>query len=89
MVECLAKDKIIEEYDLSSIQFLFCSGDFLRVETREMVRQRLQRDIISLYGMTETTGLLLSGLPSAKPGVFGRLLPGATVKVGFAQLLSD
>lgn len=85
----LAKDEIIDEHDMSSVQIVACGGGFLRAEIQESIQRRLNCDFFSHYGMTETAGMILYALSSTKSGVTGRLMPGLAAKVFFVKLLPE
>jgi len=83
LVVFLAKAKIVDKYDLSSLRAIKCGAAPLSEETETLVRERLGLELISQgYGLTETT-LAVTGTPVSgnKTGSVGVLLPEVQCKV--------
>ena len=83
LVVFLAKAKIVDKYDLSSLRAIKCGAAHLSEEIEKLVTERLGLDSISQgYGMTETT-LSVTGTPVTgnKTGSVGVLLPEVQCKV--------
>jgi acyl-CoA synthetase (AMP-forming)/AMP-acid ligase II len=83
LVIFLAKAKIVDKYDLSSLRAIKCGAAPLSEEIETLVRERLGLDSVSQgYGMTETT-LSVTGTPATgnKTGSVGVLLPEVQCKV--------
>jgi acyl-coenzyme A synthetase/AMP-(fatty) acid ligase len=80
----LAKADIVDKYDLSSLQRIYCGAAPLSEETETLVKKRLGIDaVIQGYGLTEAT-LLVLGPPESgilKKGSVGTLKPGIKCKV--------
>lgn len=85
----LAKDKLIHEYDLSSVKLISCGGAPLRDELEENLKRRFNCPVLQHYGMTETTTMTLYSTPDNKPGTTGRLLPGMQAKVSSVEHFSQ
>jgi acyl-CoA synthetase (AMP-forming)/AMP-acid ligase II len=83
LVVFLAKAKIIDKYDLSSLRAIKCGAAPLSEEIEVLVKERLGLESISQgYGLTETT-LAVTGAPVSgnKTGSVGVLLPEVQCKV--------
>ena len=83
LVVFLAKAKIVDKYDVSSLCAIKCGAAPLSEETETLVRERLGLELISQgYGLTETT-LAVTGTPVSgnKTGSVGVLLPEVQCKV--------
>jgi len=83
LVVFLAKAKIVDKYDLSSLRAIKCGAAPLSEEIEKLVRERLGLDSVSQgYGMTETT-LSVTGTPVTgnKTGSVGVLIPEMQCKV--------
>lgn len=83
----LAKNKLVDNYDLSSLRFITCGAAPLSKDTQLAVRDRLKNSKLIIkqgYGMTELTGgaggvLTCKGI--TKPGSVGDVNTGVTAKV--------
>ncbi|XP_047984060.1 4-coumarate--CoA ligase 1-like [Leguminivora glycinivorella] len=78
-------DLAIEQYDLSSLKFIFSRAAPLGSQTIDFLKKRLPtlRDVIQVYGMTES-GCFTSerfGVKGPKSGSVGAVYPGITLKV--------
>jgi acyl-CoA synthetase (AMP-forming)/AMP-acid ligase II len=83
LVVFLAKAKIVDKYDLSSLHAVKCGAAPLSEEIETLLRKRLGLDLVSQgYGLTETT-LSVTGTPVTgnKMGSVGVLLPDVQCKV--------
>jgi acyl-CoA synthetase (AMP-forming)/AMP-acid ligase II len=83
IVVFLAKAKIVDKYDFSSLRAIKCGAAPLSEEIEMLVRERLGLESISQgYGLTETT-LSVTGTPITgnKTGSVGVLLPEVQCKV--------
>jgi acyl-CoA synthetase (AMP-forming)/AMP-acid ligase II len=83
LVVFLAKAKIVDKYDLSSLRAIKCGAAPLSEEIEMLLKKRLGLDSFSQgYGMTETT-LSVIGAPVTgnKMGSVGVLLPDVQCKV--------
>ena len=83
LVVFLAKAKIVDKYDLSSVRGIKCGAAPLSEEFEMLVRQRLGLESISQgYGLTETTLAVTSApVTGNKTGSVGILLPEMQCKV--------
>jgi acyl-CoA synthetase (AMP-forming)/AMP-acid ligase II len=83
LVVFLAKAKIVDKYDLSSLHAIKCGAAPLSEEIEALVRERLRLESISQgYGMTETTlSVTNTPLSGNKTGSVGILLPEMQCKV--------
>jgi acyl-coenzyme A synthetase/AMP-(fatty) acid ligase len=91
LVVFLAKAKIVDKYDLSSLRAIKCGAAPLSEEIEILVRKRLRLDSFSQgFGMTETTHAL-TGTPVTvnKTGSVGVLLPDVQCKVNNHFLTSN
>ncbi|KAI8379470.1 uncharacterized protein BYT42DRAFT_613773 [Radiomyces spectabilis] len=77
----LAKDPIVDKYNLSSLQRVLCGGATLDPAIMEMVYKRLGIKILNLWGMTETLNVLLCTPDESAQGYTGRLAPGFEAKL--------
>lgn len=84
LVVFLAKADIVDKYDLSSLQHIYCGAAPLSEETETLVKKRLGIEaVIQAYGLTEST-LVVIGPPESgilKKGSVGKLRPGVKCKV--------
>ncbi|XP_034192631.2 luciferin 4-monooxygenase [Osmia lignaria lignaria] len=79
----LAKHPIVDKYDLSSIQEMWCGAAPLSEEIAKTVSRRLNmKNIKQGYGLTETTlAVIKSPNNNTKYGSIGTLAPGISGKV--------
>ncbi|XP_065222669.1 uncharacterized protein LOC135847162 [Planococcus citri] len=77
----LSKSSLVDNYNLSSVKLISSGGGPIRKSVEETIKKRFNCDMIQNYGMTETTTMNLISLPSSKPGITGRLLPGMMAKI--------
>lgn len=83
----LAKSKLVDNYDLSSLRLLTCGAAPLSKETELEVRDRLKNPKLVIkqgYGLTELTGAsggVLSSKGVTKPGSVGEVNTGVSAKV--------
>jgi acyl-coenzyme A synthetase/AMP-(fatty) acid ligase len=91
LVVFLAKAKIVDKYDLSSLQNIYCGAAPLSEEVQTLVKRRLRIDSVKqAYGMTETTlAVTASTADKHKNGSSGILLPGMKCKVNRHLITSD
>jgi acyl-CoA synthetase (AMP-forming)/AMP-acid ligase II len=83
LVVFLAKAKILDEYDLSSLHSIFCGAAPLSEEVETLANKRLGGIAIrQAYGMTETTlSVTASPIEGNKHGSSGILVSGTKCKV--------
>lgn len=74
----LAKNSVVDEYDLSSLKMILCGAAPLTKELEDLVRERIDVPIIRQgYGMTEgTVGFTTQTDQNHKPGSVGMLNSG-------------
>ncbi len=80
----LAKNELVDKYDLNSLRFIMSGAAPLSKELEESVRDRLQIPNLVIkqgYGMTELTLCVLSQKEIIKSGSVGDINSGAYVKV--------
>lgn len=80
----LAKNALVDKYDLSSLKFITSGAAPLSKELEQSVRDRLQIPNLLIkqgYGMTELTVSVLSQKHIIKSGSVGDINPGAYAKV--------
>lgn len=76
IVLLLAKEPVVEDYDLSRLKQVFSGAAPLPHEAAALVAQRLGCEVVQGYGMTETSpATLLSALGRGRDGTVGQLLP--------------
>lgn len=85
----LAKDELVTTYNLNSVKLISWGGASLCPEIENILRKRLNCNVLQHYGMTETTAMTLHSTPDCKAGVTGKLLPGMQAKVCFESSSSD
>jgi acyl-CoA synthetase (AMP-forming)/AMP-acid ligase II len=78
----LARHPLVDQYDLSSVQHVFCTAAPLRAEVEQAVADRLGCDVGQGFGMTEA-GPAVSVPDRAAPhrGTCGRLLPNTEARI--------
>lgn len=81
MAVFLSKSVLVKDYDLSSVKLISSGGGPIRKNVEEILKKRFNCSVIQNYGMTETTTMNLISLPTSKPGITGKLLPGMMAKV--------
>jgi acyl-[acyl-carrier-protein]-phospholipid O-acyltransferase/long-chain-fatty-acid--[acyl-carrier-protein] ligase len=80
----LSTDTFISQYaragdvgDLSSLRLAVCGAERLRDETRALVRNKYNIELIEGYGVTEASPVIAANQPGGnRPGTVGRLLQG-------------
>jgi acyl-[acyl-carrier-protein]-phospholipid O-acyltransferase/long-chain-fatty-acid--[acyl-carrier-protein] ligase len=80
----LSTDTFISQYaragdagDLNSLRLAVCGAERLRDETRALVRNKYNIELIEGYGVTEASPVVAANQPGAnRPGTVGRLLQG-------------
>lgn len=76
IVLALAKQPVVDDYDLSALKFVMCGAAALSADLSDAASERLDCTVIQGYGMTETSPVThLSPLERNKPGTIGVLLP--------------
>jgi acyl-CoA synthetase (AMP-forming)/AMP-acid ligase II len=83
IVNALAKHPAVDQYDLSSLQWLGCGAAALGAELQLACAQRIGCLVGQGYGMTEATACIAVwpvGTPVV-PGSSGRLLPGVRARI--------
>lgn len=80
----LAKNDIVDKYDLSSLRFIMSGAAPLSKELEQSVKDRLRMSDLVIkqgYGMTELTVSVLTQKDVIKPGSVGDVNSGAYAKV--------
>lgn len=78
----LAKSSILEQYDMSSLQYATSSAAPLSKKTTDAVRKRIpQLKVRQIYGMSETGTLLSQNDSYCKSGSVGVVRPGVSGRV--------
>lgn len=79
----LAKSPLFDNYDLSSLQEIFCGAAPLKPYIEESVRKRMNNGVIIRqgYGMTESSLAIIIQQHVFKPGSVGSVIPGQIVKI--------
>ncbi|MBW3604240.1 MAG: 4-coumarate--CoA ligase family protein [Actinobacteria bacterium] len=82
IVLALAKQPVIDQFDLSALNFVMCGAAPLSQDLSEAASERLGCTVIQGYGMTETSPVThVSPLERNKPGTVGVLLPNTEAKI--------
>lgn len=74
LMNFLAKNELVDKYDLSSLKCIICGAAPLSKELEQSVKDRLKNSnllIKQLYGMTELTSTVLMQKDIVKPGSVG------------------
>ncbi|KAI8379467.1 uncharacterized protein BYT42DRAFT_604834 [Radiomyces spectabilis] len=77
----LAKDPIVDQHDLSSLNFVLSAGAALDPAIMKAVYQRLGIKILNMWGMTEALGVMLCSPDESAQGYAGKLAPGFEAKL--------
>lgn len=80
----LAKNPLVDKYDLSSVSDIWCGAAPLSKELELAVIKRIGvKRVQQMYGLTETTIMVIHNSMAyvAKPGSCGKCLPGTQIKV--------
>ncbi|KAI9026441.1 hypothetical protein CLU79DRAFT_844170 [Phycomyces nitens] len=77
----LAREKFVEEYDLSSVSIAFSAGSALDPITISRFMDRHKFPLISGFGMTEAISAIKMCPESSKRGSLGRLCPNMIAKI--------
>ncbi|XP_001657680.2 luciferin 4-monooxygenase [Aedes aegypti] len=79
----LAKNAIVDEYDLSSVKTIISGAAPLSREVEDLIRSRLKvSSVRQAYGMSETTLAILAQVDAQnKPGSVGKIREGQWAKV--------
>jgi acyl-CoA synthetase (AMP-forming)/AMP-acid ligase II len=83
IVHALARHPAVDQYDLSSLQWLGCGAAPLGAELQLACAQRIGCPVGQGYGMTEATACIAlwpAGTPVV-PGSSGQLLPGVQARI--------
>jgi acyl-CoA synthetase (AMP-forming)/AMP-acid ligase II len=83
IVLALAKDPVVDDYDLSSLRLIFSGAAPLGPDLQEACSRRLGCPVVQGYGMTELSPVS-HGTPhdqQAKPGSIGPLAPGTEARL--------
>ncbi|KAG6440441.1 hypothetical protein O3G_MSEX001340 [Manduca sexta] len=84
LIVMLAKSRMLQNYDLSSVELMYCGGAPLDLAVMGEAKKRFPRlkHILQGYGMTETTGGITEENVSAnREGSVGTIMDGNIVKV--------
>lgn len=78
----LAKNPIVDEYDLSCVKQISCGAAPVSENIKEAVQKKFKLPFIrNGYGLTETTVSLMNSINELKPESIGMLRPGLKAKV--------
>jgi acyl-CoA synthetase (AMP-forming)/AMP-acid ligase II len=82
IVLALAKQPVVDEYDLSSVRFVMSGAAPLSADLAEAAAQRLDCTVLQGYGMTETSPVThVNPIERNKPGTVGVLLPSTEARI--------
>ncbi|KAJ8735612.1 hypothetical protein PYW07_007232 [Mythimna separata] len=84
LVVMLTKSNILKNYDVSSVEIIYCGGAPLDVAVINEAKRRFKglRHVLQGYGMTETTGTLTEESETEnKEGSIGKVVLGNIVKI--------
>ncbi|KAI9477859.1 MAG: hypothetical protein EXX96DRAFT_228449 [Benjaminiella poitrasii] len=81
IVSALAKDSLVEDYDISSLKVVLCCGAALDNSVTLTVRERIGLLIINAYGMTEVVGVFDSTPAITEANGIGYLAPGISARI--------
>jgi 4-coumarate--CoA ligase len=78
----LGKDRLVDQYDLSSLRMIISGAAPLTEELEMAVHKRIKVPVKQAYGLTETSPLVLSAPWNKKPvpGSSGYLMPNLLLK---------
>lgn len=78
----LAKHPVVDNYDLSSLEYLVSGAASLDGELADAVADRIGASVVQGYGMTETSPVTHSGIPGKAPvASIGPALPNTEYRV--------
>jgi acyl-CoA synthetase (AMP-forming)/AMP-acid ligase II len=83
IVHALARHPAVDQYDLSSLEWLGCGAAPLGAEMQQACARRIGCPVGQGYGMTEATAAIAlwhAGTPVV-PGTSGRLVPGVAARI--------
>jgi acyl-CoA synthetase (AMP-forming)/AMP-acid ligase II len=82
IVLALAKQPVVDQYDLSSVRFVMSGAAPLSADLAEAAAQRLECTVLQGYGMTETSPVThVNPIERNKPGTVGVLLPNTEARI--------
>lgn len=77
----LLKESIVDDYDLSSLQWIVCGGCVTDKDMCAAFFKRFKVPCIIVFAMTEMLGCLDGGIPHTLAGKIGTLSPNVTAKI--------
>ncbi|KAI8909402.1 hypothetical protein DFJ77DRAFT_472376 [Powellomyces hirtus] len=77
----LAKDPIVEKYDVSSLRAVMSGAAPLSAEVAHEFGTKLKCEVMNGYGLTESSPLAMFGTPDAPVGSVGRLVPNVQARL--------
>ena len=80
IIAALAKDNIARNYDLSSLNFVYCAGAALELAVTLSVKERIGLKVINFYGMTEAIGVFDADESTSLVNGIGYVASGFTAK---------
>jgi acyl-CoA synthetase (AMP-forming)/AMP-acid ligase II len=84
LVVALAKQPLVDQYDLSSVEYILSGAAPLDGVVQRAVEARLGATVVQGYGMTETSLAIALGpqnTPQTKSGAAGRIIPNLEARV--------
>ncbi|MCB0992153.1 MAG: AMP-binding protein [Acidimicrobiales bacterium] len=82
MVLALAKQPVVDQFDLSSLKFIFSGAAPLGADLQEECEQRVGCSVVQGYGMTELSPITHATLPGdQKAGSVGVTMPNTLVRI--------
>lgn len=78
----LATHKLVDDFDLSSLQYIGSGAAPLGADTQQKVADRFGCAVVQGFGMTESAGVVSVTHPDRiRPGSSGQLLPGTQARI--------
>ncbi|HEX6256747.1 MAG TPA: AMP-binding protein [Euzebyales bacterium] len=82
IVLALAKQPVVDDYDLSSVRFVMSGAAPLSADLAEAAAERLGCTVLQGYGLTETSPVThVNPIERNKPGTVGVLLPSTEARI--------
>lgn len=73
IISALAKDSIAQEYDISSLKVVVCTGAALDISVIRLAKEKLGMAVLNAYGLTEVMGMFINTPDTSLAGGNGYL----------------